>query len=169
MANTRLVIATLLFGAFGCSASPSSPPANERPATGAKPAGTGRAKLWLSAVQGQDVVTLDVNYEKGETAAPRVADIRIAHSEALTLKGATAGEGATSVGKELTTQEPVPNVIRLILLSKDTRELKSGVLAQIKLAKTGSGESKLDILMDKPVFAPAEAMQGLVIGEPLKM
>jgi hypothetical protein len=136
---------------------------------GAKPAGEGRAKLWLTAVNEKDALTLTVNYEKGATPAPRVADIRIAHTEALGLASAIAGASATASGKELTTQEPTPGLVRLILLSRDTKELGTGELAQLKFKKGSGDHAKLDILMDKPVFAPAEAMQGLVIGDPLEM
>jgi len=173
MPITRSLLVALFLWSFGCSTGSrdSGAPALSAGTSpiGQKPVGTGRSKLWLSAVPGQNAVTLTVNYEKGDPAAPRVADIRIAHSETLKLESAAAGEGATGAGKELTTQEPAANVVRLILLSKDTRELKSGALAQVTFARAQAGEAKFDILMDNPVFAPAESMQGLLIGDPLKL
>lgn len=162
---TALLALALASGCGSGHATSASGPA----VLGAKPAGEGRAKLWLTAVNEKDALTLTVNYEKGATPAPRVADIRIAHSETLGLASSIAGASATMSGKELTTQEPTPGLVRLILLSRDTKELGTGELAQLKFKKGPGDHAKVDIVMDKPVFAPAEAMQGLVIGDPLEM
>jgi len=165
--NHGKAYALVLFIAACGSGSKTPPP--ELSAIGVKPAGEGRPKLWLTAQETPSSVTLTVRYEKGETAAPRVADIRIAHSESLVLADSAAGAGALAAGKELTTQEPQPGVVRLVLLSRDAHELGTGELAQLNFKKNAPGPAKVDILMDRPVFAPAESMQGLAIGDPLDL
>jgi hypothetical protein len=136
---------------------------------GQKPAGEGRAKLWLSGEPKGEEIRLKVNFEKGTAPAPRVAEIRVTHPAELTLLSSAIGDSAKSAGKELTVQELGNSVVRLILLSRDGSSLDSGVLAELKLKKHGAGKVKVDILMDKPVFAPAESMQGLSIGDPLEL
>lgn len=136
---------------------------------GQKPAGEGRAKLWLSGERKGEEIRLKVNFEKGAAPGPRVAEIRVAHGAELTLLRSASGDSAKSAGKELTVQEVGGSVVRLILLSRDGSSLDSGVLAELALKKQGNGKAKVDILMDKPVFAPAESMQGLSIGDPLEL
>lgn len=134
-----------------------------------KPALAERSKLWLSSSSKGEDVTVTVNFELGPAPAPRVAEVRLAHDEQLTLVDAVPGEGAKAAGKELTVQQPEPNLVRLILLSRDGGSLKSGSLAVLHLRKHGGQPAKIDILTDKPPFAPAEAMQGLSIGDPLQL
>jgi hypothetical protein len=161
MNYARIGTALLALTIAGCRAGSST--------VGTRPDGDGRSKLWLTASNGGDTVTLTVNYEKGKTAAPRVADIRIAHSEVLALASSVAGTSAVAAGKELTTQAPTPGLVRLVLLSRDTRELGAGTLAKLTFRRVAAGPVKLDIVMDKPVFAPPESMQGLVMGNPIEL
>lgn len=138
-------------------------------AVGAPPVGEGRAKVWLTMSPSTDGVTLVVNYERGKGAGARVADINIAHSDSIELVSAELGAGAANAGKELTTQEPKPGVVRLVLLSRDTNELETGELAHLTFKRLGATPIKADFLMDKPMFAPVEAMQGLLVGDPVAL
>lgn len=165
-----LMLVGSLCGACGTSPGTSDTAAAPQPA-GAKPQGDGRPKLWLTAEAGEgSTVTVKVNFEKGSSlGAPRVADIRIAHSSNLKLVGATASASAVGAHKELTTIEPQPDVIRLVLMSRNVEQFASGELVKVELKREGAGEAKLDLLMDQPAFAPAESMQGLTIGDPIKL
>jgi hypothetical protein len=159
------LVAMLAFGCVAAGDGKSTPPSAA--AVGAKPDGDGRAKLWLSASDAADGVVLKVNHERGSTPGARVADIRVAFSEQLELVTSKLGSGAE--GKELTVQSPQPGLLRLVLLSKDTSEMASGELVEVKFRRVAAGPAKFDLLMDKPVFAPAAAMQGLIIGEPVQL
>jgi hypothetical protein len=153
----------------GCSTETRSTPPATNLEAGKRPDGEGRSKLWLTMKEHDDRVAVTVHYEAGVVARPRVADIRLAHSEALELLDATAGSSAEAAGKELTTQKPTANSIRLILLSRDTVELGSGELVRLNLKRVAKGPIKVDFMMDRAVFAPAESLEGLMIGDPVAL
>jgi hypothetical protein len=161
-----LILGTAL-AAVGCNSDPASTQDPSAKVAGTKPVGAGRAKLWLTMNAGAEGVNLVVNYERGNAAGPRVADVMIAHSNSLELASSVPGDGATKAGKELTVQHPKPGVLRLVFLSRDTKEIESGELAQLSFRRSDKAPVKADLLMDKPVFAPAEAMEGLMIGDPV--
>ena len=149
-----------------CSGDGSGP--SDSTSFGAEPTVQGQAKLWLSSTSVGNAVTLNVNYKQGTAPAPRVADIRISYTETLELGISTIGDGAKKSGKELTTQQPKPGLVRLIFLSRDSERIGTGVLAQLKFIKNEKSAAKFDLLMDSPIFAPAESMRGLVVGDPLQ-
>jgi len=168
----RAMIAWSLVAALacGCLSSGDGKSTSTGPSVGvvgAKPEGEGRAKLWLSAGEAPDGAVLKINHERGTAAGPRVADIRVAYSEQMELVGSTLGSGAE--GKELTVQTPQPGLLRLVLLSRDATEMASGELVELKFRRVSAGPAKFDLLLDKPVFAPAAAMQGLIIGDPVQL
>jgi len=166
----RLCSLTLsIVAASACSSEAKPSGTTASPTIGQSPAGKDRPKVWLSAVRTAEGATVSINYEQGAGPAPRIADLRLAYSEGLEVGPVTVGASASTAGKELTVQEPQPNLVRMVLLSRDTRELKSGELLQLAIKKRGAAAAKLDLLMDKPMFAPAEAMQGLLIGDPIQL
>jgi len=164
-----VIIAVCLSSTSGCGTSGETKNLGANQAVGKRPEGEGRPKLWLTAKEDPDELVVTVNYEQSAIQRPRVADIRLVHSESLELVDAAVGGSASIAHKELTTQTPQPGLIRLILLSRDTVELGSGELVRLRMKRVAKGPVKVDFLIDKPVFAPAESLEGLLIGDPVAL
>ena len=123
-------------------------------------AGASFRSSWLS-------VRLDFNRRPGKQG-PRVAEILLGHSDNLAFVSAEAQGAVTAAGKELVAQARDGGVVRLVNVgTASLTELESGPLARLDLRKTGTGPATLKVLPEMPIFAPAEANQGLLLPEPL--
>ncbi|MCU0661490.1 MAG: hypothetical protein MUC50_04085 [Myxococcota bacterium] len=99
-----------------------------------------------------------------DSAGPRVAELRLSLSPDLTFVSAQAGSALSESGKELIAQAEDGGVVRLVAVSASSvAEIGSGVLATVKVQRRGSGPSTAELLLETPLFAPAEANEGLLV------
>ncbi len=165
-----LALTPVLPGCAGTSAGePSEAPAGALPDEGSP---ADRPKLWLAmAGQTDDVSKVDVHFVQGtEVEGPRVLELRVALSGPVELLSAERGTALEHAEKEFIVQQREPGVVRLVAYAaSNTHEVDSGLLARLKLRRTGPGAIRADLLTDRPVFAPAAAQQGLWIGDPLSL
>jgi hypothetical protein len=119
--------------------------------------------LVASADSNLDVIA--IHFEKAPAAhGPRVAELRLSLSDNLSFVSAHAGEALQAAGKDLIAQVDNEGVIRLVAFAgSNVNEVGSGVLATVKVKRQGSGPSTATLLLDNPLFAPAEANEGLLV------
>ena len=124
-------------------------------------------ELKLSDVESE---CLDLVYSTSNNIGqPRIAEFWLSKSDNLDIKGATTGIATEGSQKQLIIQQPKSNLVRLVILATDnTNPIQSGTLATLKFKKTDDKPARVEILTDKPIFAPAEANEGLVVGDPLE-
>lgn len=171
----------LLYGASAC-AMPSGERAQvssaEATSNGEAPTGprdeqipdaVGVSRLWLQADPAGDMVAVAVHYARGAASAgARVAEIVIDRSTNLELVESAAGDAATAAGKQVIVQEPDSAHLRILVFSSaSTTELSTGEVATLHLRRTSNSTATLDLNTDKPIFAPAQANEGLSVGDPL--
>lgn len=126
-----------------------------------------RLELEIEANEENPVIAL--NYQASANHDRfRIADINLAISENLTLKTAKEGKSILEAQKRLIVQQNQPGKIRLVILAADnTHKVESGPLAILNFSKTDNKPAKVEILADKPIFAPEQANRGLTVGDPL--
>lgn len=110
---------------------------------------------------------LNIVYQKGADAkGPRVAEIRLALSSDLNFVSAGAGDALEEANKELIGQKLEDGTVRLVAFAaSNITEIGSGILASVLFESDGNGSSTVGILVDRPLFAPDEANQGLLVDE----
>lgn len=119
------------------------------------------------------MVGVDVRYtHKANQAAPRMMELYLAYDAGLTFDHAEPLAATTAAAKELVVQDKGGRLRVVVYASSNTATLGSGALARfffraadVNGAKGGtvSLESKL------PIFAPAEANDGLLLGPPVTL
>ena len=169
--NTRLLLA-LLLGAAGTGCGQQGDGKHGEPPTETVAGDTvGQRRVWLEAETDGEDVQLRVRFERPLAGSgPRVAEIVIERSDNLELVSAGAGEAAEAAGKQVVVQEQPDGALRVLMFAPgNVTELGSGAIAQLHLRRTGAAAAKLDLRTDKPLFAPAQANEGLRIGEPLQI
>lgn len=111
---------------------------------------------------------LCLSYVRGEKVeGPRVVELFIRHSGNLSFESVTPGDAATAAGKDVIVQAKDPQTLRVLLFSSsNTTSLESGTLATIHLSRV-YGKARAEILLDKPMFAPQSAQDGLAVSDPI--
>lgn len=151
------VAAALVVAVSGCASDDSG---------GLSPPGDSTVWMELSEGDGDDKVVEILFLRPADGVGPRVVELVIDRPETLELVAAEAGEAATAAGKNLTTQEPSPASIRLILLATgNLLEIDSGVL--VRLTLRGSGTLSFDASV--PTFAPKDAEPSARLGPALQI
>jgi hypothetical protein len=56
-----------------------------------------------------------------------------------------------------------------VFSGSNVNRLSSGVLATYRFEKVGDEPANIEILTEQPIFAPAEANQGLIVSDPLNI
>ncbi len=128
----------------------------------------GGATVWLAqAGSTEDGQVIEILFQRpAGVTGPRVVELFLDRSESLELVASEAGEAAVAAGKSLTTQEPSPARIRLVLLATGSLlEIDTGVL--VRLTLRGSGTLAFD--GSSPEFAPREAEAAAVLGPALEL
>ena len=97
---------------------------------------------------------------------PRMAEIVIRHSGNVRFDHVEAGEAAMAAGKRVIVQAQDETTMRvLVFATQNTTEVDSGTLATLYMERTDEESARAEILLDKPVFAPRAALEGLHVGE----
>jgi len=156
-----VALALLLLGSAGCDPGPGR---DESAAT--NPDGVNL--LLTSAAGGAEPIVRIHFVRDAQRPGPRVIELKLDHSDNLTFVGASAGAALLAAGKQLVAQVPAPGRLRLVALSTGSMdEVMSGDLVELRFRRSGTGTATVDFEGDGPVFAPAEANQGLRLGDPL--
>ena len=115
-----------------------------------------------------DRVTVDLLYARRDgQVAPRMMELWLEVGPGLAWAGATALDAVEAAGKELVVQ-PSDGALRVIVFaSSNTTTLDSGGLARLAFRPTGAGAATVALVAQLPVFAPASANDGLLLGPPL--
>lgn len=118
-----------------------------------------------------ELLAIDLAYtRKALSPGPRVMEAFLRFSDNLRYSSATQGEAIVAAGKTLVVQKREKGLLRIMAFSATSiSELDSGLLATLRFEKTGTGTATLEILTDRPIFAPAETNQGLLVSDPLRI
>lgn len=161
-----LILATLLCLA-GCADETTAPPAQEgEPAVGLPDGYT--LGLVLAQEEGEQLA-VDLYYQRPEdNPGPRMMELFVRPSPGLKYLSSEPLAVVTSAGKQLVTQEQEDGTIRLVVFAtSNLNRLESGPVARLVLARQGQGSQSLELVDQRPVFAPTEAEQGTTLAEPL--
>ena len=113
---------------------------------------------------------LTIQYVRGTSArhGPRVVDLLIAHSDNLSFVSAQPGPAATAANKMVIVQKASRTKLRVLLFSGgNTNELDSGLLTTLRMQRTDERPARAEILLERPLFAPAAALEGLAMSDPV--
>lgn len=129
-----------------------------------------RSQIWLEALAGSELgARVSYTLEAGKTG-PRVGEIVLKLSPSLRFVSAVTGQSLKDAGKELVAQPLVDGTVRLVFLSAtNTQTLGSGDLATLQLERISNEPGKVEFVLGKPLFAPQEANDGLLVGAPLTL
>lgn len=112
--------------------------------------------------------TAEFTYQPAAPAA-RVAELRLAYSDNLRFVAASPGAALEAADKDLVAQAREPGVVRLVAFSaSSTANIGPGVLATLRFERSGEERARLEILTDRPLFAPALANRGLTVSDPVE-
>jgi hypothetical protein len=164
---TRLVLIASIAWIAACDAGSS-------PHTGAPPdapAPFAPALLLRASDVSADHATIDVVYERpADRAGPRAAEIHLRASPDLHLVASEPLDATRAAGKHLVVQARDDGVLRAIVYSTaDLRTLGPGGLVRLRFDRAGAGDAVIELLDRRPVFAPAEADEGLALPPPLRL
>jgi len=146
------------------------PPPADPPAAAAAPVEEARTTLALSASAESDAsVTVHVAYNRlAGQEGPRVVELHLRHSANLAYDSAEPMSAASAAGKRLVVQDRGDGTLRVLLFGTQTLDrLDSGPLLKLALRRLDDAAATLEVLGDKPVFAPAETNTGLTLPPPL--
>ncbi len=122
----------------------------------------GAAKLFLSGGPKSVQVNLD------GAPSSRMADLHLTWTGGWTLKGSEPGTAAVAAEKEVRIAPEGANGVRVTVFSaSNLNKIGAGELVSLQL-EGGSG-GQVDIVPQPPMLAPAEAEEGLKLGEPLPL
>jgi hypothetical protein len=130
-----------------------------------------RRKIWLESSSKENLQQVIVQYNGAENGQnPRVAEVFLRHSSNVKYKGVEKGEALRLAEKQLVVQEVEEGLLRVVILSSEnTNTIDTGVLLTAAFEKTNNKAGKLEILTDQPLFAPEEANEGLLVGDPIEI
>lgn len=161
-----VVVVTLV--SWGCGDAPAHPEGPE-PAGSIESSET-RVTLAVEPTDEAGVYELHVEYARGADAAgPRVVELRLEHSDNVSLLDFASGEAVERAGKELRVQERDGVFRTIVYSSSNIVELDSGRIATLRLKRDGAEQGRVSILVDQPIFAPQLAEQGLLVGDAVEL
>lgn len=122
--------------------------------------------LWLSAeAQGGAEVVVSAQFSRGRSmSGPRVAEHLVHLSPNLRFVGADPGAALDAADKELIAQVRGEGEVRLVMLSStNMNTIETGELYRLKVEKLGTEPALVELVneSDQPLFAPADAAEGL--------
>lgn len=170
--NKGLLIATV-FGLLVAACGPdsnSSQPGTDKD-TQSEAESLERTILKLRATEADKTVDVDVDVVFGLGAGavgPRIAEVVLSHSKGLKFVSCEKGDAVVAAQKELVVQAPEEGQVRTVIFaSSNISELPDGTLMTCRFVREGGGAQTIDISTDKPIFAPAESNDGLLVGDPI--
>jgi hypothetical protein len=163
-----------LFSLLGChdTAKKSENEAAEQGSSEAKAASNQpeRQSIWMETVDDSGNPSIQLKYANPEEVGPRVAEIFLKHSGNLTYKNSVKGDSLTKSDKQLVVQEIEKGMLRVVILSaENTNSIGTGTLLTAMFEKTNDQPGRIEILTEQPLFAPEEANEGLIVGDPVTL
>jgi hypothetical protein len=131
----------------------------------------GAATLELRAVDPSgDTLAVDLHFSRGERSeAPRMMEVhlRLRH---LRFLGSEPLSAALAADKQVVVQEQDGTLRAVLFATGNTSRLASGPLVRFDLAPDPEGtEGRVEILDQRPIFAPPESDRGVTLGAPLDL
>ena len=124
--------------------------------------------LLSNTLEKQFDVSVDFSRSRKSDKGPRVVELQLEYSSNLNYINHKKGGTLEKSDKQLHVQELENNQLRLVVFAIDnTNEIDTGRLATLTFKKLDGEKSTVRILTDSPIFAPAEANEGLLVSEPL--
>jgi hypothetical protein len=127
----------------------------------------GHSRLMLEAVS-EDAIRISLNGL--EAHGPRVVELWLRVTNATALRQSNPGAALVRAGKDLIVQHKRDDSFRVVMMSgENTNKIGAGELATLEFERAGEGPMRIEILTDRPMFAPQEAQQGLTVGDPIEL
>ena len=170
--NTSRTILGLVYAASLLACDSQSAP---KGTTDAPPVETSPLTLSLRAAPASEVaagtVAVDVNYvHKASRTAPRMMELYVRYADGLTYESAVPLAAVTAAGKQLVVQDQGGGLLRVVVYaSGNTATLASGALARLTFGISGTPSGTVSLESRMPIFAPAEANDGVLLGPPLTL
>ena len=167
--SALLVAPALLLLVCACAEQVAKAPAPEPTPSGEAAPGLAGTTLELRAAEseGADAV-VDLHFTRGDSAkAPRMMELRL-RLHGLRYVSSEALSGVTTAGKELVVQDDEGVLRTVVYATGNLNRLDTGPLVRYRLVREASaGEARVEILSQRPVFAPPEADLGVTLGPAL--
>ncbi len=111
----------------------------------------------------------DIVFAKSpDNEGPRVAEIFLKYSDGLRYQSCTAGSALNASNKTLVTQAIENDRLRLVVYGADNANtIDAGVLATVTFEVREPDSNTLEIVAERPVFAPSAVNDGLLIADPV--
>ncbi|PKN56176.1 MAG: hypothetical protein CVU56_17475 [Deltaproteobacteria bacterium HGW-Deltaproteobacteria-14] len=159
-------LALLLGGALTACDAPATRTASTPPAVSADEAPETLA-LALGP-RADEVITVDLVYRRrAEQVAPRMMELWIDRGPGLTYLGAESLAATMAADKDLVVQDRGDALRIVVYASSNLTELDSGPLARLTFRRVAGADATLTLIPQLPIFAPASANDGLLLGPPL--
>jgi len=125
-------------------------------------------KLALISETADEVVAELYYTPRDDMKRPRVMELMVKASAELMYVSAERLEAAEAAGKQLVVQRKDEGVLRTILFATNNLNLMGpGALIRYRFKRIGTASARLELLPTLPIFAPADANDGLMLQEPL--
>jgi len=100
---------------------------------------------------------------------PRTVELWVAYSESLQFVAAEKGESLISSMKVLVVQDHGDRVRLVIFGTASLERIQEGELTTLHFRRQSDGPATVNFVAQMPIFAPADAQQGLQLAEPLNL
>lgn len=113
---------------------------------------------------------LTIHYHRGTSArhGPRVVELFIRHSDNLRFESVQPGAATINANKQVLVREVNDTALRALVFSPgNANELSTGLLCTLQMQRTDEHPARAEILLEKPLFAPAAALDGLAVSDPV--
>ncbi len=127
-------------------------------------------KLLLDVEDRYGEVFVDIQFFRAKVKnGPRMAEIFLKYPAGWNCVEGIDGKAVEIGQKQLILQEKEPGLLRvLVLASNNTIKLQTGTIASLRFDRNDGVRGTVEILTDKPIFAPDEANEGLIVGDPVE-
>ncbi len=159
----------LLVAALGCGSVPDGdPPKAGQPPL--MPSASGN-RLFLESAGGARKDEVHIVRTNGATGSePRMIELWLKTTNVVSIVDSQAGPALDAAGKQLMVQAKGDGLYRVLAFSSsNTNTIGPGVLAALNLERASDGPMRVEILTDRPIFAPQEVQEGLIVGDPITL
>ncbi len=133
---------------------------------------TEQSKIVLKARYDDQKTLISIYFNRAEqNDGPRMAEIYLKHPTEWNFSEAVEGNAVSDAQKQLIVQEAEEGLLRVLVIASDNiNEMQSGTIATLKFEREDGERGTVEILTDRPpIFAPEEANEGLLVGDPVEI
>ena len=115
-------------------------------------------------------VSIEIQYNHRQpTPAPRMMELFVRHSKTLQFLSYDKGESAVVAQKEVVVQRLDEQTLRIVMYSSSNlNTIDSGRIASLRFRITNKSPSIIELVADRPIFAPPAANEGLILSDGLQ-